>query len=89
MVPEDTHPLICFPIPGATLGHGIGLKMRKDVAMACGASGVANRMDFYVGRTFGHRDNPFLEDLAYIQQLLAFHEIMFLANPDLDDSLPG
>ena len=66
-----------------------GRLFRGAFAMACGASGVANRMDFYVGRTFGHRDNPFLEDLAYIQQLLAFHEIMFLANPDLDDSLPG
>jgi len=62
---------------------------RGAFAMACGATGVSNRMEFYLQRTSTLRPDALDSGLGFVQQLLAFHEILFLNDSNLDDSLPA
>ena len=65
-----------------------GRLFRGCFVMAAAASGVSKRMEFYLCKTSTIRIDMFDKDPGYAQELLAFHEIMFLNNPELDDTLP-
>ncbi len=65
-----------------------GRLFRGCFVMAAAASGVSKRMEYYLCKTSTIRIDMFDKDPGYAQELLAFHEIMFLNNPELDDTLP-